>query len=229
MTKKEENKMTMYAGVISVAHENESVIEKVPALKEAFKSFADATEQIEKHDRMYKSVSAGSTAAKSTAAEDLIERAMPVANALYVYGRKSNNEQLKSECGLFESHFRKVRDTELAQKVSRILELVAAHKEALVQFGVTDEQIRSLDQAAARYRELLGRKEEKHAEAKVSREALFDAFDRADDILREDVDSLMELVKAGNPDFYNRYYAARMIRDLGFVKRKAEEAQEQPA
>lgn len=44
---------------------------------------------------------------------------------------------------------------------------------------------------------------------------MHETFDKADDILREDLDSILETLKEKDPDFYLQYKAARNIRDLG--------------
>jgi hypothetical protein len=167
--------------------------------------------------------------AKNNAADTLTECCITISNALYVLGRNTGNESLKAECGKSDSSFRRVRDTELSQKADRILELTRANETALAGFNINQDQIQQFENAINLYKEVLGRKESKHAEARAAREALFDAFDNVDDVLKEDLDSLMELVRIPNPEFYNHYWAARAIKDLGFVKRKTDTAQEQTA
>ena len=61
------------------------------------------------------------------------------------------------------------------------------------------------------------------AERSAARIALAELFDNADETLKKDLDKLIELVKKDAPQFYNAYYAARVIKDLGHRSRpKAE-------
>lgn len=52
-------------------------------------------------------------------------------------------------------------------------------------------------------------------ESKVARKILYEAFAEADEILKEEIDKIMEVVKEQHRDFYDQYKAARMIRDIG--------------
>ncbi|MCL5029154.1 MAG: hypothetical protein M1480_09060 [Bacteroidetes bacterium] len=56
-----------------------------------------------------------------------------------------------------------------------------------------------------------------------------EAFDKADDILKEDIDGLIEHFREDNNDFYNIYIAARVIKDVSGGNTKTAAAPEQPA
>ena len=49
----------------------------------------------------------------------------------------------------------------------------------------------------------------------VEVKTLYEAFELANEILCEDIDTMMELVKIGNVELYEQYKAARTIRDIG--------------
>jgi hypothetical protein len=65
------------------------------------------------------------------------------------------------------------------------------------------------------YRQQAGSKEVKIADSKAARKSLFESFDKADEILKSDIDTLVEVNKTSNDYFYKQYQAARSIRDLG--------------
>jgi len=44
---------------------------------------------------------------------------------------------------------------------------------------------------------------------------LYGLFDKTDDLLNDEVDAIVEVVKETQPDFYNQYFGARVIKDLG--------------
>ena len=60
------------------------------------------------------------------------------------------------------------------------------------------------------------------------RKELNEKFDAADELLKEHFDTLVELVRKSNTLFYDRYFAARGIKDLGIGK-KEEEKPVEPA
>jgi hypothetical protein len=47
------------------------------------------------------------------------------------------------------------------------------------------------------------------------RQALTDDFDNLENLLKEQGDHLIELLRETNIDVYNEYFAARVIKDLG--------------
>ncbi|NCQ19599.1 MAG: hypothetical protein GW805_14895, partial [Ignavibacteria bacterium] len=49
----------------------------------------------------------------------------------------------------------------------------------------------------------------------ATRVALTKLFEKTDALLNEEADMLVEVVKESQPDFYNQYFAARVIKDLG--------------
>jgi hypothetical protein len=75
--------------------------------------------------------------------------------------------------------------------------------------------IDAFDKALDSYRQMVVSKEAKAAESKAARKSLYECFEKTDEILTEDIDTLVELSKNSNADFYQQYKAARSIRDFG--------------
>jgi hypothetical protein len=198
-------------------------------LLQAFTRFQDALNDLTLADRKYMSVAAGVTASKHNAADTLAEQLIFMTNALYVLGRNSGNESLKAENADRDSSFRHLRDTELSQKATRILELVRVNESGLSGFGIDPSRIQQFADAASVYHELIGQKENKKAESKASREGLFNAFNHTDDVLKQDLDCLIELLREKDKDFYNQYHAARAIKDLGLGRKRTEQQPAQAA
>jgi hypothetical protein len=48
-------------------------------------------------------------------------------------------------------------------------------------------------------------------------------FDAADDLLNEELDKFMEIIKRSESEFYDKYFAARIIKDTGIRHRSVEE------
>jgi hypothetical protein len=97
----------------------------------------------------------------------------------------------------------------------RTIELAQAHGAELGTYGISTADIESLVAELAAYRKQREEQQLKIAESKAAREMLYASFDEATDILREEIDPLIELVETIDPEFYNRYKAARVIKDIG--------------
>ena len=61
----------------------------------------------------------------------------------------------------------------------------------------------------------LGIKETSFATKSATRQTLSQLFDQADLVLKTEIDALMENFKADNKMFYDQYWSARVIKDLG--------------
>jgi len=225
MNKRENNRMNMYRVVDAVLSRHEETIAKTEALSEVVTKFRGSMEVLRKRDNEYQTVAAGVTAAKDSAAEGLAEQTFAIANALYVFGRKVNNEQIKAECRLKQSNFNSMTDSALQQCGARILDLAQANAAAIASFGISAENIEALKTSIESFSLQLNDHHLKHAESKAARDMLYSAFDAANEILKEELDVLIKLVKAGDIEFYNQYQAARVIKDLGGHTMKTEPEQ----
>ena len=215
MNASEKNKMTMFRAVDAVMTQHRETIDALPPLAESVTKFSGSLTDILQLDNEYVGVAEGATAAKNSSLDDCVERAFRICNALYALGRKTGNEQLKASCGVSISDITKMRETDIEQHCSRIADLAQESTTDLAVYGINAAEIKAFRKALETYRQQADSKHSKTAESKAARKSLYEAFCAADEILREDIDSLIELVKAGNADFYNQYKAARTIRDLG--------------
>lgn len=143
-------------------------------------------------------------------------QALAAASALYSYGRKTKNTEVQEIANTTESRLRKLRDTELASRATSIHTQAAAHAADLADYGVTATMITDLQAKIADYSAAIGDRESGVADRVGATAALSDLFDQTDDVLTEDLDRLMELVRESQTDFYNKYFAARVIKDIGF-------------
>lgn len=214
MNKREENKYSMYKGVEKVLDENASVITPMTAFNDSVKSFKSILQQISDKDNQYRTVSKGATATKDNAEDDLIEIILKVASSAYVYGRKTKNESLKALCKVTPSELRQMRDTVLLQKGKDLYSKVNPVIGSLNTYGITAAIMTDLQNKTNTFESTLGSKESKFADSKASRQDLGKLFDDADDILKEEIDTFMDVIKEANVSFYNKYQAARVIKDV---------------
>lgn len=214
MIKREENKYSMYQGIEKILNEEEGAVATIPAFTESIKNFREALQNISLKDQQYQNASKGASSAKKTAEEELIESLIVSSAALYVLARRNQDETLKALSKVSPSSLRKMRDNDLLQRAISISKAVTANQEQLPNFGVNKEAVEDLKTKVATYEDLVESKEDKTAESKAARQELGEFFDQADEILYEELDSMVELIKNNDSDFYNRYQAARVIKDI---------------
>ena len=214
MKKSEKNKVTMYNAVNAVLSQHQTSIDSIAPLADAVNSFKRVILEITRRDQEFSDV-LGVTAAKNNALDSMTGKAYTISNALYAMARKTGNLELRDASSVSLSDFNKLRENELVQCIQRILSLAWANADAIVAYTITAEKITSLQQSLEQYRKLADGKDNKYAKSKAAREMLFDLFATAGEILKEDIDVMIELVKTTDGDFYSRYKAARTIKDLG--------------
>jgi hypothetical protein len=214
MTRTEMNKLAMYHAVVAVFDVYQPVIETFLPLNEAVASFKTDLSSITSRNLEH-SGTTGATAAKNTAIAVMSEKGFSIANALFLYGRKAKDEELKTACRLTQSDFNHFNETDLEKCCTAMLSLAQTHAAALVTYRISSEVITSLQSALETYRKKSDIKDDKSAGSKAAREVLFQLFASIDETLKEDIDRMMEGVKSDNIDFYNKYFAARVIKDIG--------------
>jgi hypothetical protein len=210
----------MYEGVSTLFRTNSETVNSIQVLKDSVSEFESTMDTIRSKSAEVNNASTGKTAAKIKAEDELTSILLPVAAGLFVYAKKQNDTELKEKAKVTESGLFLMRDTELAGKGEEIANLAAKYTADLPIAGITEKMISDLKSKSDAYRVALGSRESSVAERIGARTSMQDLFVKADDILEEEIDPAMELVRGSNTQFYNEYFAARVIKDLGIRHRQ---------
>jgi hypothetical protein len=214
MLSREFNKMNMFTAVNAVLQLFCEVVAKIEAFSKAADKFNDKLVHIARRDAQYTTAASGATASKNSAADTLIDLTLRIANALFVLGNNTQNEPLKSQCRLRPSRLSRCRALELKRISKRIAELARQCVSELPAYGITESDLASHTEAFELFCKIRDEQQQRLAEAKSARGLLSEDLAEANDILKNQIDPLMELVKHSDAEFYNQYKAARVIRDL---------------
>jgi hypothetical protein len=225
MNTREFNKMNMFTSVNSVFQVGNDGIAKIKTLADAQGRFGEKLVVISGREAQYTTVAAGATAAKKNAVDALVAVAMRIVNALFVLGNNMQNEQLKAEFGLKPSDLFHMRELTLIKICCRIAEMGKQYCAELGAYGIVESDLESLAAAIISFRKAREEQQQRLAEVKSGRRMLYKEMIAADNILRNEIDPLMELIKESDPGFYNQYKAARVIKDLRARGPKSEDAE----
>ena len=118
---------------------------------------------------------------------------------------------------------RRIRDTELAGIAENIAALAEENTANLSTTNITSDMIADLKIQVDAYRQALGIRERSVAERKGARITVQDQFYKIDDILEEEIDTAMELIRTKYSRFYNEYFGLRVVKDTG-IRHKPEPA-----
>jgi hypothetical protein len=214
MRNNQENKVGMYNGVITVLdnHNGDSDIPR--AVFEARDDLKIKVDKITAKDREKATVTSGKTVAEKQAVKQLIDQLMIVGGGLAGWAIVNNNPEAQTVASVRRSYLVRVRDNELVQKAEQIHQLAEQYISNLVDYGINDETLATLKLLTETYQKALGEQESSMATRVSAPVSLTTLFQESDEILKLRLDPLMETVKPVNPDLYNAYKAARVIKDL---------------
>lgn len=229
LNKHQENKLSTYEGVLNILKDNEDKTSTVTGFSESVTELDSVVSKIKLKAAEKADATSGKTAAKYLAEDGLISALLPVSASLVILGRREKDMTLKEKATVTESGLRRMRDTELSTKANSIYELAASRATDLQARGVTAEKLTALKAKIETYDQTLSARESSVSERMGASQSLVDLFKEADSLLDEEVDGLMEHVRDDYPQFYNEYFAARMIKDAGTRHRPTEAAPTPPS
>ena len=215
MKRHEANKLNMLKAVNAVLESSITIVSEYPALSEAAAELKTKIAEINAIDMIFSTSIDGKTSTKNMLEDELIEDLMPVKAALYAYSVRNKNEELKTLTKESESTLKRMRDPEFLQKAELIKTEAQKHLTDLAAYKITEIVLTELQEKITAFGEALDGKDTGFANRSALRIALTEKFDEADNILTEQLDALIELVRKSNTLFYDQYYVARVIKDLG--------------
>jgi len=215
MTGEQANKFSMYSATVNVLKAHLGSTTVIPAFAGAYERFDDLLDEIGVKDKERVSKTSGKVAAKDEAEDSMAMATVIVSSGLVALAKSKNNVQLKDAAHIMESRFRHSRPTEQLNTAKLTYDLAVANKEDLAQFGITSAMLDDLKARIAAYETAVKEVSSGMAERSGARSAVSDLFVQADEVLKDELDRMMQIFRVTDPEFYNDYRSARVIRDLG--------------
>ena len=214
MTKREENKLTMYKAVLGMLKKNKAKTETVPAFATVEDQFFKAVEDIEARHGKHQTVAKGAAQQKGVDEDELVDDIVTLGSLLYVFAVQKGDRTLQEAAKVTESALKQMRDAELLSRARTVFEKAEAHKGELTNYGIDEAKLSAIKTQIDKYAAALEGTEVKAAEKTATRQALSQAYDQADHVLYDMIDPLMEIFRSSDSYFYNQYFSARVIKDL---------------
>jgi hypothetical protein len=224
MNKRQENKLTMYEGLLVLLQNHTGKTQSVGGFAESVTELAAIVSDIKTKSVEVDIATVGKVAAKCSAQEALVAALLPFCAVLHVLGRKQNNAEIQGRTNVSESRLNAMRDTELASYATALIDLASANLQGITPNGIGQERIDDLKSKTDAYAMTIGVHEASVAERIGARGRMSEMFDNADDLLREELDRYMELLRPTEVEFYNKYFSARLVRDTGVRHRNGDAA-----
>jgi len=215
LSKTQENKLTMYEGVITLLENNTDIVSPIGAFVTAQEDFKTAVQQIRNKGLEKREATKGKTQSKHDAEDALVNALMEIASPLYSLARRAKMNDVMEICDVTEYKLRRLRDTELESIANSIQTKAAANAAGLGTYSITDAMITSLAEKIAAYHNALGERESGVATRIGVTKTLAELFKQADELLYDDIDRIVERLRTSNSEFYTKYLGARVVKDLG--------------
>ena len=214
MTKREENKLTMYKAVTGTLKNNKEKTASIPAFATVEEQFVAALNKIETVHNKHQSVAKGAAQQKGVNEDDMIDELVTLGSVLYVLAVQKGDIALQEATKVTESDLKKKRDAELATEAKNLFNIAEDNGSELANYGINGNKLKAIGLQIETYADALESTETVAAEKTAARQGLGEAFDQADHVLKNMIDPLMEIFHASDSDFYNQYFSARVIKDL---------------
>jgi hypothetical protein len=215
MRTNQKNKLHMYNSVDAKLAENKPKLSFPPALPAALQRFDQTVQLIEAKETERSDQTTGKLEVRDEAEDILVELLVQVSSSLIAYASSSKNTELYQKAKIKKGMLHRLRDTELLLKAKSMLTLALQYNEQLVPFGITAEIMTAFQQAIPAFETASENVDKGFTGRSGARISVYDAFDQADAILKDQIDTMMESVKKVDYQLYNEYWAARVIHDLG--------------
>ena len=224
MTKSDSKKYAMFRLVREVLEKNEKIYAEIPSLIKTIQSFNEGFDEIAVIDESYASVPNGITHEKSVYQKKLMDSMTGIAGLLYLLGKKNNDENLKTFNSINQTFIRYLRSDEFINIANNIFKNSNTYiNELKIMYSSIESDIKDLEQNINKYKTSVNKKDIKQSEKHILRTSLEKAFKNTDELLKDEIDRFVELLKAKYPDFYEQYKDARNIKVTPGKKRKKED------
>ncbi|HBS85561.1 MAG: hypothetical protein A2W91_17270 [Bacteroidetes bacterium GWF2_38_335] len=220
MTDRQENKLSMYLAVKLVCEDNEETWNSVPAFVYAFNEFRNKIERLRECIRVQILNITGAAMGKMRAKELLLQKALNVSSAVFVYAKTIENQELADMMKFGKWMLSKVRDTVMVGNCTQIIEAALENVGALTDYGVDLDDINELRDLLAGYEASIPKTREQLITQMAATSGIKTLIDEIDILLKTRIDKLMVKYQVEDHSFFVKYKSARVIVDLGGRKRK---------
>ena len=227
MTKRQENKLSMYLTVQDTLALHQATWQAKPAFVEAKAAFDGALDDIDNLVQQQEATSTGATSQKQIRRVTMTERALPVSGALVAFAHKNENGELADNAAVTRTDLLHGRDMDALIKAQNLLSLANTHAVALADY-ITAGEITLFSQSITQYNSLLQRPRTIIANRAAVTTQLVDAFKAMDEVLTKQLDPLAETFSLTAPAFHLAYFAARVIVDNAGPGEEDEEPEPPP-
>ncbi|MCL5027564.1 MAG: hypothetical protein M1480_00945 [Bacteroidetes bacterium] len=215
MTNSQFNDYEMEKTVYAMLQSEPTVTAEFEAFGEFIPLFGASIAEVKRLNMEYEKATKGLTKAKHDALEAVFNGIHPVKAALFSISHKLSDEKLKALVSMTDSKLKKLREEKFIEGAGVILQAGYDNITPLGKYKITTEK---LDGIKANL-DLLHGKEDEQSTGFTNRNSLWMSLnkelEKTHEILTIHLDAIAECTHDDHVDFYNKYKAARVVKNLG--------------
>jgi hypothetical protein len=230
MERKLTNRVTMFKTVDGYLDQKNSVWNGMAPFAAAVQQLKQKLVAIDTAAQKQETPVSGAAGDKAAARDGLEDVLFLMCEALGVLAHTSNDHELKALVDISPTAIDRLNDEELGNRATNVLAKANAMKTELATMQVTQANIDELDAALQTYLTAKAKPRTAVVERMVQTETLPALVRETSNILRDQIDKLVNLFKRTNPEFVAGYKSARVVMDrvAGQAARPAETTQPSP-
>ena len=195
------------------------VIEKYKAVWKDHEAFAEGVEDLTETEASlkYQILTAegnpGASDVKDQALQALAKSVNEVIGATLAYAKKNADPELAAKVNYSPSDVLAGKASEVVTRCTNIYNAANAVASDLMKFGITAAKLTALNKKIAAFDQVKVAPRQNQVERSAATQLLTQQVSEAVRILRDELDGLMVQFQDASPNFYEEYFAARIIVD----------------
>ena len=207
------NKVKMLHAVLTDCTSNAPLWTGVALFQTAFTSYSGKIQLLDQLILERSSIMTGVRKLKDKEREAIAQKAFAIASGLKVLAKVTGNTLLKEQMSISLSELRYDSSTDVLSHVGAITDAANLYATDLAEAGIPQNQIDELSQLRDQFAEILGSTREALIKRSKNTRLTKALMKEIDDILKDNLDPLVEVLRASHPGFAISYTEARSIVD----------------
>lgn len=218
MNARQKAKSDMCQVVEQVCDENSAILGEIVAFQTAVNQFKALIAQLLETGQFRSMPLTGITLDKGADRTNLAKKVTNIAGFTYAYASVTKNETLKAEVNFSHSKFLQMRENQFVFTCQNIHDLCTANLAALQDYGVTAAKLTDLQAAIDAFKESMLKPRLAKGQKATLTDNEEEILAQLDDILTNQMDTLIANYEDAHPDFVSHYREARKIKDPASTK-----------
>ncbi|MCT4587909.1 MAG: hypothetical protein N4A71_08820 [Carboxylicivirga sp.] len=214
MNAKQRNRLAMFMAVKNVFGVYPTELSVIKALENFIVKFNELMTKIESVHKVQQGNTSGARKLKLKEEAEMIEATVKLAATMYVYAQVNDMPDLQAKCAISASQMERMSDEKVKATSLNVYEEAVKLGDVLSDYGQTVEDVTQLKKEIDDFSALIASPRSAIVTRSQATKELDTLMQEANDLLRNNIDKLMELLKSKQPKVYNTYLAARTIVDL---------------